>query len=203
MDDFVPSFKHQDLWSKIYDESPIGINFVDNQGRWLSVNKKMTDITEYSEAELLDMSYRDLTYFKDLGPHEQMLRKLGEGEINHFEILKRYLTKSGKLVWVRVIVWSLKNDDETIYLITNVIPLKNGERNKLEQVGEKEFQLRPSASISEFISDNLKECITGVATIIAILVSLGVALWGNIERSNYLERRLKDLEQKYNINLNE
>ena len=190
---FIPS---SDIWDKVYNESPIGIALICQEGKWLKVNNQLCEILGYSESELLTMTSKDVTYFQDWFAHQSMVDKLNLEELTHFEMLQRYMTKAGKLVWIRLVVWPIKvKVGEKNMYVSHILPLANGEKAKIEKIGDNKFQIRPTISIFEFISDNLKEVVVAIVFSISLLVALGIAVWGNIERANLLEKRLDFVEK--------
>lgn len=78
-------------------------------GRFIRVNRKLCEITGYSQAELLAMTFADLTHPDD---HEETRRqnlRLMAGEISEFTIDKRYIRKDGRTIWVSLNVAGMKD----------------------------------------------------------------------------------------------
>ena len=51
-----------------FREAAIGMTLAGTDGRWLQVNRAFSGIVGYSEAELLGMTFEDVTHPEDLGP---------------------------------------------------------------------------------------------------------------------------------------
>lgn len=68
-------------------------------GTWLKVNHAICQITGYSEAELLRCTFQDITHPDDLESDLANVQRMLAGEINTFQMEKRYLHKSGAIVW--------------------------------------------------------------------------------------------------------
>src|SRR5262249_6458230 len=68
-------------------------------GRWLRVNPALCDILGYSEDELLGMTVQEITYPDDLASDIRHREKLHAGEIEAYQMEKRYIHKRGHLVW--------------------------------------------------------------------------------------------------------
>ncbi len=79
-------------------------------GRWLKVNKKLCRITGYTEAELLQRTFQDITHPDDLDLDVANVEKMLLGEIQTYQMPKRYLHKDGGVVWVLLSV-SLAHDE--------------------------------------------------------------------------------------------
>ena len=92
----------EDRFRSVFQSAGPGMAISDATGKLTRVNPAFAALVGYSHAELSAMSYRDLTLPEDL-PHnlEQWLR-LCAGEIDRFELEKRYLRKGGEVRWVHV-----------------------------------------------------------------------------------------------------
>ncbi|MBI1282162.1 MAG: PAS domain S-box protein [Anaerolineaceae bacterium] len=93
----------------------IGMALVGLDGRWLLVNKAVCDIVGYSELELSSKSFQELTHPDDLNTDLKYLSQLLAGEIESYQMEKRYFHKQGHEVWVLLSV-SLVRDSEGIPL---------------------------------------------------------------------------------------
>jgi len=70
-------------------------------GRLVRVNRKFCEITGYSAAELLGMTFLEITHPDDReGEAEQFLRMVHEGA--EYSVEKRYVRKDGRVAWVSV-----------------------------------------------------------------------------------------------------
>ncbi len=71
-------------------------------GRFLRVNPKFAEITGYSAAELLGMTFLDLTHPEDRQTDTERFQRMVRGEIPEYFAEKRYIRKDGRVVWVQV-----------------------------------------------------------------------------------------------------
>lgn len=88
----------------MFDNAALGMALLDMDGRYSRVNLAWQRIIGYTEAELLGMSFADLTYPFDLEATVEQARRLSAGEIPHLRIEKRFVHKEGYVVWTRVSV---------------------------------------------------------------------------------------------------
>ena len=85
-----------------FENSATGIALIGLNERWLKVNRALCEITGYEEAELLSLSYQDLTHPEDRQVGPASLDDLLSGTREAIQIDKRYIHKRGHEVWVLV-----------------------------------------------------------------------------------------------------
>ncbi len=87
-----------------FEHSAIGIALVSPDGRWLKVNRRVCDIIGYDEGDLMRMTFQDITHPADLDTDLDFVRRLLAGDIDTYEMEKRYIHKDGRVVWVLLAV---------------------------------------------------------------------------------------------------
>lgn len=86
----------------IIEYTPVGMCIVDKEFIYSLANKAYCDIVGYDKQELNTMTPLDITYPDDLGLSKDRLQSLINGEIDSYQLEKRYIHKSGKLVWIHL-----------------------------------------------------------------------------------------------------
>lgn len=99
------------LFRHTFDNAPIGIALVSPEGRWLAVNRALPRIVGYSERELLDMTFQDITHPEDLDSDVALLEQVLAGKREGYTLDKRYIHKQGHVVDIQLDV-SLKRDPQ-------------------------------------------------------------------------------------------
>jgi PAS domain S-box-containing protein len=99
------------LFQNAFEHAAIGMALVAPDGSWLRVNRSVCDITGYTEAELLQKTFQDITHPEDVERDVTNAKKMLAGEIDTYQMEKRYFRKNGSVVWVLLSV-SLVRDDE-------------------------------------------------------------------------------------------
>ena len=94
-----------------FEQAAIGIAHVAIDGRWLRVNNRLCTMLGYTELELLDKTFQELTHRDDLAPDVELVNKLLAGERQTFTMRKRYHHKWGHLVWANLTVSLVANGD--------------------------------------------------------------------------------------------
>ncbi len=86
----------------MYDQAAVGVSLMGRDGRWVLVNQKLCEILGYTQDELLQRSFQDITYPADLDDSLAHLRRALANEVQTYSLEKRHVRKDGSLVWVNV-----------------------------------------------------------------------------------------------------
>ena len=89
----------QDLFETAFSQAPIGIALIGLDGRWIKVNRALCDSIGWSEQELLELTFQDVTHPDDLEADLAQVRLLLEGRIAGYQMEKRYIKRSGEHLW--------------------------------------------------------------------------------------------------------
>ncbi len=104
-----------------FDFAAIGMALVDENGKWLRVNPSLQQMLGYSEEELKRMSFQEITHPEDLFADLEQANRLRNREINSYTIEKRYLTKSGAVLWINLTGTAVWEEDGTFrYYIAQI-----------------------------------------------------------------------------------
>jgi PAS domain S-box-containing protein len=89
----------------IFEQTAVGITLTDCQsGRYLQVNQRFCQLLGYTEAELLQRTWQEMTHPDDLNTDLKYDPALWAGEIPNFAVEKRYCCKDGSFRWVNLTV---------------------------------------------------------------------------------------------------
>jgi PAS domain S-box-containing protein len=95
----------EEYFRRIFDESPVGLMIVDMEGKYVRVNRAFCRMMEYTEAELTGKTTMETTPKEDqdtsgfLSKRQQFLI---QGQIDHLQLEKRYVTKRGETLWTNL-----------------------------------------------------------------------------------------------------
>ena len=94
-----------------FNAAPHGVAIVGLDGTFLHVNHKLTEIVGYPAAELVDITFQEITHPDDLDADLAQVDALLAGEVDSYELEKRYFTKDGRLIWVLLAVAIVRDED--------------------------------------------------------------------------------------------
>ena len=141
-----------------FDTAAVGMDIVSPEGRFLKVNSALCQILGYSEAELLQMTFKDLTYSEDIEQDLELERQLFSGEIPYFHFEKRFIHKDGHLVWVLLSVAIVRDENQKpLFTIAHVQDITAYKRTKAALDTQKAFNqwfLEMEASFIVTLSSN-------------------------------------------------
>lgn len=92
------------LFAAIVDQESTGVAVTTLDGHFLRVNPALCTMTGYSEAELLQKSFRDITHPDDVESNQEFRQRLLSGEAARHSHDKRYVRKDGRPIRVRIVV---------------------------------------------------------------------------------------------------
>jgi diguanylate cyclase (GGDEF)-like protein/PAS domain S-box-containing protein len=104
-----------------FEQAPIGIALVAPDGRFLWVNQALTRICGYPAAQLLDLTFQDITHPDDLDADMAQLEAMIDGSITAYTMEKRYFHARGHEVPIQLDVSLVRGaDGSPRYFISHV-----------------------------------------------------------------------------------
>jgi diguanylate cyclase (GGDEF)-like protein/PAS domain S-box-containing protein len=125
----------------IFENAAVGIAVLRPNGSWLQVNDRLRQFLGYSADELERLTFQDLTYPEDLAADLAQVRRVLDGEIDTYDMEKRYVRKDGNLVWAHLTVGCIRAPDKTVELFVSVVEdigLRKAAELELQAVSERD-----------------------------------------------------------------
>jgi two-component system, sensor histidine kinase and response regulator len=144
----------QSRFQNAFDYAPIGMALVSPDGRFLRVNLSLCRIIGRRPEELLEQTYQEVTSPEDLAAELESRRQLLAGEIENYQLEKRYLHKAGHPVWVSSSVSVVRNDvGKPLYFISQIQDITASKQSERELREAKEVAEAASRAKSEFLAN--------------------------------------------------
>jgi PAS domain S-box-containing protein len=205
--------KREAEFGAIFDQAPVGIAKLDTvNGKFITVNKEYCQIVGYSLVELLKTDFQSITHEEDLQEDLDYMEQLRNGLIDDFSMEKRYIHKSGKIVWVNLIVASLWKEANKVLnhvaIVEDITDKKRAEeelKQSFELVSEQNKRL---LNFSYIVSHNLRSHTSNIELISGLMEGIKsqeeqaemVHLLQKVSKS--LDDTMRNLNEVVNIRTN-
>ncbi|UKS26481.1 PAS domain S-box protein [Paenibacillus sp. HWE-109] len=156
---------NESLFKQAFKYAPIGMALVHLNGDMLETNPAICSLLGYSEAELITMTFHDITHPEDLELDCLYLSELLACQRETYQLVKRYLHKEGHVIRALLAVSLVKDEDHNPqFLIAQVID--QTDHKHIESCLEEKERMRMMSKLEEIralsliISENVLDIIT-------------------------------------------
>jgi PAS domain S-box-containing protein len=124
------------LYSDVFNASPIGIVVENLDGQPLFVNPAFCSMLGFNEDELRSKHCVDFSPPEDAQKDWALFQQLRAGSIDQYQIEKRYFRRDGSLVWGRLSVSLLNNNPSplVIAMVEDITEKKTAEEARFRHV---------------------------------------------------------------------
>ena len=123
-----------------FDQSIVGLAITSLDKGWLEVNDALCATLGYSKAELLRMSWTELTHPDDLASDLAQFQRMLSGEIDHYAMDKRFVHRDGHVVYTRLAVSHVRKPDGQIdYVLAMVEDISERKLAEIALTAEKQL----------------------------------------------------------------
>jgi PAS domain S-box-containing protein len=150
----------EERYKAIYNQVFIGIARLDLNGKYLQVNQRFCDILGYSEAELLQMGFQDVTLESELEERRNQFQNIIATKTPNFTLERTYKHKNGKLINTNINLSLVLNEySEPAYLVLvceDITEVKKNQELFLKQTAKLNSILESSNYLVMAIDQNLQ-----------------------------------------------
>ena len=118
------------------DFGNIGMAIISIDKKWVYYNDQICEIFGFTREELLEKTWADLSYPEDLQSDVEQFNKILKGEIDSYQIDKRYIKKNGEIIYAHLTISCIRNSDGSVkhFLATlqDITESKNAEQSLKE-----------------------------------------------------------------------
>jgi len=132
----------------VFRTAAAGIAVTATDGRFIRCNTAYCQMVGYSESELQQIDFATLTHPDDRPQNLRLLKDLLEEKIPSFSIEKRYIHKSGSLVWSRVGVSAVRDETGQPIQIIGVAEDVTRQKHAEEELRQNRDYLRMASRVS-------------------------------------------------------
>jgi|GEM_PF-738311 PAS domain S-box-containing protein len=140
----------------VFEQAPTGMCLTSPDGRFLDVNQALCRMLQYTHAELAATGFAAVTHPDDLPASKECLRSLLAGERDTHNFEKRYIKKTGDILWTDVSIFLLRTAQGTPqYFITHIFDI-TGRRIREERIRELNRELEKAIAQLETTNRELE-----------------------------------------------
>jgi diguanylate cyclase (GGDEF)-like protein/PAS domain S-box-containing protein len=149
---------HEDF-KRYFNMGTVGMAVTSPQKGWVEVNDRLCQIFGYSKEELTQLTWSELTHPDDLETNLRLFDQLLAGEIDSYQLDKRYIRKDKSVVYTSISATCNRNSDGTVHhLLTSVIDITERKHNEtIFQVRLELLEFAAAHSLDEVMQRALDE----------------------------------------------
>ena len=104
-----------------FDLGNLGMAITSPTKGWVRVNERLCEMLGFDQEELLQKTWSDMTYPDDLAPDVKQFNRVLAGEIDKYEMDKRFYRKDGTIIHTHLTVACVRLPDRSVdYFIASL-----------------------------------------------------------------------------------
>jgi len=126
----------------MFENAAVGISIISPEGKTLAVNPVLVKLSGRTEAELIEIGGRGVTYPEDQNVGMAEFHEIMEGKRDSYQVEKRYVHEDGRIHWMRQSLSAVRDTAGAVsYLIVIAEDIEERKR-ALEELQESEARFR-------------------------------------------------------------
>jgi PAS domain S-box-containing protein len=169
-----------------FEEGPMGMLMSSPDRRITKANGAMVAMLGYSEKELRSKTFLDITHPDDLEETIRISEAVENGSRSGYQLEKRYVTKAGAAIWVRLSTSTIRDDTgKPLYGFALVEDISGRKHAEAQMLRAKEAAEASNRAKSEFLANMSHEIRTPMNGILG-MTELALDTPLNHEQREYL-----------------
>ena len=160
----------EERFRSIFDSAALGMTLVSVKGRFMQANPALCRIVGYTEEELRQKTFQDITYLDDLEIDLALLREVVAGVRATYQMEKRYFHKDGHIVWVLLSVSAVRDAaGQILYFVSQIQDITERRQHEQQLREAKALAETASQAKSQFLANMSHEIRTPMNAILGLL----------------------------------
>jgi PAS domain S-box-containing protein len=145
------------LFRSQFDLGNMGLAITSPEKGWLKANRLLIEMLGYSSEELFELTWADLTHPQDLAADVVQFERMLAGEIEHYEMDKRFIRKNGSVLYVHLTVACYRVLDKVEFAIATLLDIsRRKEAEEKLATFNSELEARVEERTAELLKSNHK-----------------------------------------------
>ncbi|MEE3717691.1 PAS domain S-box protein [Tumidithrix elongata RA019] len=98
----IALLESEQRFRSVFEQAAVGIVRSSLSGQFFQANQRFCELVGYTEAELLEKTFKEITYIDDLKRELVDYQQLLDGDVSTLSLEKRYVCKDGQLRWINL-----------------------------------------------------------------------------------------------------
>ena len=133
-------------------EAPVGLCILDENWRAIATNRALCELTGYKEEEIIGSTYALYTHPEDLSANIVLTDEFFRGIRSNYTYEKRYIRKSGEIIWVSVKATRIELSGHAGPLLLTAV----------QDITERKLAIEEREQLSRDLHDNLLQALYAV-----------------------------------------
>jgi PAS domain S-box-containing protein len=131
----------EERFRRVFEEGPLGLALVGRDYRFLKANSALCRMVGYSEEELIQKTFADITHPDDVPADVELAERLFKREIPFYRMEKRYVKKNGEPIWINLTAsLVIDRNGEFLYGIAMVEDITEVKRTREESLARQKLE---------------------------------------------------------------
>jgi PAS domain S-box-containing protein len=110
----------EERWRSIFETSTLGITIFDQDLHYIATNQAFRALLGYTDEELRQLTPADITVGEEREAAQSRLADLQQGKVDHYEVVKQYRRKDGKVLWAHGTLAHVVESTPKIFIGTTI-----------------------------------------------------------------------------------
>ena len=150
----IELWQAEEQFRSAFDDAAIGMALLTPDGRFTRINRRLCEIVGYTEDELLNRAFGEITNPDDQVADREYVASMLGGSSRTYQREKRYIHKSGAVVWVQVNVSLVRSADGLpLHVVSQIQDISDRKRAEQELRAARAVAEAASRAKSEFLAN--------------------------------------------------
>lgn len=181
----------EERFHTFFSNAPFPAAMLDSSGRFLLGNQELEKFLGYSQEELREISFEDVSHPEDVEMDLELYGEVQQGKRDSYVIDKRYIRRDGQIVWGRLGVSVVRDESE----ITRVFGIISSTGDRKPPPSTKKEMVEEVSELVHSVSHDLRGSISNIAGLTTLFQEEKDSHY--IGKIGHITRKMQDLLNRF------